>query len=88
MSKEYIDRAAIRDLLYKEDAITMKGVALINTFPASDVVERKKGKWRERYTNTTDNEAIGFYSCSECGFRDGWNTNFCPNCGADMRGET
>ena len=85
MSKEYIDRAAIRDLLYKEDAITMKGVAMLNTFPAADVEERAKGAWVEKYTITTDNEAIGHYSCSKCEFRSGWMYNFCPRCGADMR---
>lgn len=26
------------------------------------------------------------YACSECG-KDGHKTNFCPNCGADMRGD-
>lgn len=41
--------------------------------------ERKKGEWM----------FDGFTKCSECGYRprisSGWN--YCPNCGADMRGE-
>lgn len=88
MSKEYIDRVAIRDLLYKEDAITMKGVAMINTFPAADVEERANGAWVEKYAVTIDNEVIefGYYSCSKCEFKSGWIYNFCPRCGADMRG--
>lgn len=58
--------------------------------PAADVVERKKGKWvampREDYQ--TFDECV----CSECNtveyFNVGWKWfNFCPNCGADMRGE-
>ena len=38
----------------------------------------------------------GYYKCSECGSlaeidsvtNDYWRSNFCPNCGADMRGES
>ena len=49
--------------------------------------ERKKGKW------IWDDEG---YHCSECWFHAHGNTlecmdgtyRFCPNCGADMRGET
>lgn len=51
--------------------------------------ERKKGKWHRRFYSQ-----IEMMVCSECqeefsydaetGIRD---YNFCPNCGADMRGE-
>ena len=34
---DYIERTALRDALYAADAITMKGVAIINQFPAADV---------------------------------------------------
>ena len=36
---EYISREAARNALYEADAITMKGVAILNQFPAADVVE-------------------------------------------------
>lgn len=36
---EYIEREAVRNALYDADAITMKGVAILNQFPAADVVE-------------------------------------------------
>ena len=39
--------------------------------------ERKPGKWI--------NEHMDYGECSECGFY-GMTTDFCPNCGADMRG--
>lgn len=43
--------------------------------------ERKKGKWIDYPI------ADGFFQCTECGvLRESW-CNFCPNCGADMRGE-
>lgn len=44
--------------------------------------ERKKGKWvADRYCSCCewDKKDFDFYS--------GWVENYCPNCGADMRGE-
>lgn len=51
------------------------------TFPSSEVVEQKKGKWI--VTGTFDD----FLKCSCCGYKKPWNEdifNFCPNCGAEM----
>ena len=36
---KYIDMEAARNSLYEADAITMNGVAMLNNFPAADVVE-------------------------------------------------
>lgn len=51
-------------------------------------IERKTGKWLKAYG---DHEAFGirpFYRyCSECNESTVWAYNFCPHCGADMRGE-
>lgn len=71
----------------------------IARFPCTaDVVERKKGMWI--HGRELSREMIGdmvtaiFYEgweCSECNFlveeelKPLWN--FCPNCGADMRGD-
>jgi len=41
--------------------------------------ERPQGKWI--YDGTL------FYKCSVCNNLDCFNDNFCPNCGADMRGD-
>ena len=35
---EYINREAVRNELYDADAITMRGVAILNNFPSADVV--------------------------------------------------
>lgn len=48
-------------------------------------VEPVRGEWLECQTNN------GYYECSSCGrlhnkFYQG-KTKYCPNCGADMRGE-
>ena len=45
----------------------------------------KKGKW----IRTDQDKLLGKYRCSECGlkFYVYAKGNYCPNCGADMRGE-
>lgn len=53
----------------------------IRNLPAADVIERKKGEWIP-----FDVDFDVFYRCSNCGY-DGlpYPTNFCQDCGADMR---
>ena len=52
---------------------------------AIKLLRRPKGKWR------TSRVHGGIVKCDFCGFQWGSNEgrkfNFCPNCGADMRGE-
>ena len=53
--------------------------------------ERKKGKW-ERHYSRPNVYADLYWHCSECGYKNNENYadlyhKFCPNCGADMRGE-
>lgn len=52
----------------------------IDPFSAADVVERKRGRWK--------GAGMGDYYCSICQRLMNPRTNFCPNCGADMRGNT
>lgn len=78
----YIEREALRDALYKEDAITMKGVAIINQFPAADVAHVVHGEWKYYHKQ---NKAV----CTNCSFERDLDANFgsavsCPNCGAKM----
>lgn len=54
----------------------------VNKIPAADVRKNVRGEWKQ----------IGngdFYKCSicSCGAQYGHYANFCPNCGAEMRGE-
>ena len=55
-------------------------VGSIMEFPALDIRPNIVTKWR----------SDGLYSliCPICGYRKVVWTNFCPNCGADMRGKT
>ena len=54
----------------------------------SALKERPKGKWEKTYL---DHVAMGvrpsILYCSVCHQCIAYPTNFCPNCGADMRGE-
>lgn len=61
-------------------------IANINKLPSAQP-ERKTGKWIEHNPHKW---GLGIkYECSECGYEvDCEEPNFCPNCGADMRGET
>ena len=52
----------------------------IEKIPAADVVERKQGKW-------IPSKEPPWLDCSECGQDSVEYTNYCPNCGADMRGD-
>ena len=48
---------------------------------------RKKGRWRRRLVDSGFNAD---WHCSECGWKtaiEEHGYNYCPNCGADMRGE-
>ena len=42
-------------------------------------VERPKGRWKTYEIDVNE--------CSECGYMSIFKYNFCPVCGADMRGE-
>ena len=46
--------------------------------------ERKRGRWEIYIISMIDGEGC---RCSECGFEGAPYWEFCPNCGADMRGE-
>ena len=91
----YIDADALRDALYDADAITMKGVRILNQFPTISPDEvRGVGKWEK--------DSDGHDVCSECGEialqrvfiklpdkivdLQMVRSKFCPNCGARMGG--
>ena len=67
-------------------------IKIIETLPSAES-ERKKGEWiKEDLSGYLTPGGNSIYHCSECGHKEGpWPhprlTNFCPSCGADMRGE-
>ena len=63
--------------------------AELANLPAADVRPVAMGKWiDERYD---DEELVGGWytipKCSACEEEAPFKSNYCPNCGADMRGE-
>lgn len=68
---------------------------LIDTAPTADVRENVRGEWLDYWDNPIKLYFDGRYSahCSVCGYHQEYeeemnSANFCPNCGADMRGES
>lgn len=79
---DYISRQAAFEALEKRGVSTTN----ISRVPVADVRENVKGEW-------LSGDCMGA-SCSKCGeyfsfrtFSEVHNFNFCPNCGADMRGK-
>ena len=54
----------------------------ISELPAADVAEVVHGQWIWNEEGEIDWEQ--FYRCSNCGNKEYWESNFCPNCGAKM----
>lgn len=73
--------------------VNRSAIRIIMELPTADVVERKKGEWikySDRYSWYCSNcgeENCYAYSldCDTNGFK--FQDRYCPNCGADMRGE-
>ena len=59
---------------------------LISRLLSTPSVQPRKGKWTF-FLGTGYGNPYGHYECDLCGDGYGYKTNFCPNCGADMRGE-
>lgn len=84
--KRYIDADYLDELIaqlnHEGRGITRNEYKMIDNilfeFPTADVVERKKGKWIE---------VCGVFRCSKCEKCYPYATDYCPNCGAEMKGE-
>ena len=55
----------------------------IDNLPSADVVEQKSSVWVYQLRDSENEE----YKCFRCGDTQGYKSNFCPNCGADMRAD-
>ena len=80
--KAYADNAPFGDVIKGLiDAVVFDLTGAIKDIPAADVRENVSAKW----------EYVGFMAvgCSNCHetFYELTSDNYCPNCGADMRGD-
>lgn len=77
----------IHDTNSHERGLTLIGISqLLDEQPTADVRENVKGRWIEKHY------AINCSVCKKCLWSSPYidlvkKFNFCPNCGADMRGE-
>ena len=90
---DYIDRQAavektLKDPVGKMLADRYNLIGFLEGLPPADVRENVRGEWIP-VTN-----GRGGSECNQCHayaptYQNGteYNSNFCPNCGADMRGE-
>lgn len=69
------------------DGHTEKDVTRLLSLPSAQP-ERKKGKWLHKSKQLAALNTAWWYECSICGYHafNGMRTDFCPNCGAEMRG--
>ena len=58
----------------------------IHTFYMTDEEERPQGEWLEICDIKSWQFTNEHYECDKCHYK-GNKSNFCPNCGADMRGD-
>lgn len=90
---EYVKRDDVRDMLHDEMEACGNGAEEIDALlkandrlfqiPAADVAPVVHGRWIPFHS-----EAAGdIQYCSACDVGCTWKPNYCPNCGADMRGE-
>ena len=70
-------------------------VKALKHLPSAQAIEpeRKKGKWIRENVVLTSNPPQYKWHCSECGRMVHWFTSavltdYCPSCGADMRGDS
>lgn len=89
---EYIERGAAIDAVtavyvrtagYKTRERVWETREAIQKLPASDVAPVVHGRWL-----CVDTDTEHFFLCNRCKKKEFWESNYCPNCGADMRGES
>ena len=90
---EYIEREAALALAESEEYLTPDGdeiyheyipVSAVKSIPAADVRPVVRGEWQ--FHMFTANS--WGYECRVCHTTWDTPTNYCPNCGADMREDT
>ena len=94
---EYIEREAVHDLVqsltkyaWASPANTGHRVTVdaddvnfgVDKIPSADVAPVRHGRWL-----CVDTDTEQFFLCNRCKKKEYWESNYCPNCGADMRGE-
>ena len=91
---EYIERDSVLNIVKgnwsfmnsADDAI-QTSIEMIRRLPAADVRPVAHGKWVDvsEKIYTKDLPCAPYYQCDQCKkIKEGYRTNYCPNCGARM----
>lgn len=80
MNNDLISRSALKKALKKTEGITWDSWKTVEKIiDNAPTVYPKQGEWIAN--------PLGAYVCNKCSWVVGkFERNFCPNCGADMRG--
>lgn len=91
---DYINREAVIEMLWDlvelDNSYDMKkqAVEIVQKWEPSDVRENVRGEWRTTYLDHVAMwERPKILYCSVCNQCIAYPTNYCPNCGAEMRGD-
>ena len=68
------------NLVFEDEQIT----SLIEELTTYSFPDREKGEWKKIWRDDCE---CSEYVCSKCDCGEDYVTDFCPNCGADMRGK-
>ena len=79
------DRERAFELLRKGHELDNENKAII--IDALGGMPKRTGHWKRVSADKYVQHAMAFYRCSECGGDIIGEHNYCPNCGADMRGD-
>ena len=92
MTPEYATKDSIFDIVFGEfcacsdetEQVLNNIIEQVRALPAADIVPVRHGQWIFYHY-----ELYGcYYECSNCKYESNKKTNFCPNCGSRMDGES
>ena len=88
--KEYIERVNYcKNICLCSEDKCEKDKCPIWCVSTADVAPVRHGRWIDAYPDIEPNPMFMYGICSECGFEQAISKylNYCPDCGAYMRGE-
>lgn len=86
---EYIDREALKKELapYEENDFSQQIDVILEIVDRQPPADVRPVVYGEKISDGFDEMYTEFFKCTICGCSDlTARSNFCPNCGADMRG--
>lgn len=90
LSADCISRQAVLSILNGFDVMDgytdqQRAIHMVELLPST---EPKTGHWRAITAEEDEEMAfLGLVECTNCGLKGAFNCNYCPNCGAYMKGE-